>query len=174
MSEKAIEAAEVRAALQDLCDAWDHCPSKGHEGGKFKGNITMAQAVAKRVLEKTAALPPLRAREEIARALAKPITGFPFDMLLEEQQAELLKAADAVCALSSTAGQEWRDISAIRSALTPFAVAGASLSAAHNDLHGALAQLTIAHLKEAATAIGLLPAPPVAEPIVAEKSEVKS
>jgi vacuolar-type H+-ATPase subunit E/Vma4 len=111
-------------------------------------------------IARLAALPPLRAREEIARALAKPITGFPFDMLLEEQQAELLKAADAVCALSRTAGQEWRDREAMirefirRQKEKLETIQGATQY--RNGYGSALDAFT--------RVLDALPAPPVAEP----------
>jgi hypothetical protein len=43
-------AMRLETALHDLCEAWEWCPSKGHEGGKFKGNVTNAHAAAKAAL----------------------------------------------------------------------------------------------------------------------------
>lgn len=41
------ETERLRAALTDICDAWD---SEDGRGGKYRGNITKAHAVARAIL----------------------------------------------------------------------------------------------------------------------------
>jgi hypothetical protein len=131
------------------------------------------------------ALPPLRAREEIARIIADEL-GEPFDALPAEPhfdtdycQDDFLRCADAL--LSSTAGQEWRDISTEeKSHAELLAEARAAVERLvdwcdFNEVKWTgwgdqiVPQGAIDMTAEARRIRDAFPAPPVAEPIVVEK-----
>jgi hypothetical protein len=129
-------------------------------------------------IARLAALPPLRAREEIARAafavlVRDGLTPDEADHYWKmgywpNDRETAFKIADAI--LSSTAGQEWRDREAMirefirRQKEKLETIQGATQY--RNGYGDALDAFT--------RVLDAFPAPPVAGPIVAEKSEVKS
>jgi hypothetical protein len=129
-----------------------------------------------------AALPPLRAREEIARAIREALTP-AYEEREEPTDADHLKAADAVLALSHTAGQEWRDINSAKKvyaheiAMTLCEVDGhdpddeAPLTEMCDDANMPVPwwMVYVEYAEALLDKFTILPAPPVAEPIVADK-----
>jgi hypothetical protein len=124
------EQAEL---LRRASDVLANTANRGDTGPHNLISDMVAYIAAQPLVGVERAAPPLRAREEIARALYKSRGQFDdatvnlhFDWYLAQQGKPLAvrenpdarmaivhcyRDADAVLALSSTAGQEWRDIS---------------------------------------------------------------
>jgi hypothetical protein len=173
MSEKIdwkIRAAEITTADSEELHAI-------YEVLGIAGNMSALDEIARL---KAAALLPLRAREEIARIIdpvAFEIQGTWMELPSNaESRQTALQKADAI--LSSTAGQEWRDISSAPPYSSPNArvwvIGGRYTKPATVVPDGEYWRSLKGDLKLLPTRWAPcdpppLPAPPVAEPLLAEK-----
>jgi hypothetical protein len=188
--EQALEAA-ARAICDVFREATDETWTRYRTTDAWKQFAPIARAAltsAAPLMGVERAAPPLRAREEIAREVAK-IVDEPLgdgalaacDYMGDEAADDLRKAITR--ALSRTAGQEWRDISSAPKDGTTILAAFVGKTDIRRVcvrwedgswVASKIGLKTITCNKAKWWWTGPLPAPPVTEPIVAEKqTEIK-